>query len=232
MRKILFVGHSHITAPRLAHAEAGGGAEIEFCGITQPEFHPESKDGVLHPAILARVEAAPSELHVSMLGGNDHTVISLVNDPRRFDFVLPEAPDLYVDTRAEILPAGLLRVELKRRIMPHLMTLAAYRAVVKGRLVHIESPPPVPSAEFIESNPDTFGSRLAQRGVSPALFRYKMWRLHSGLYRETCGQLGVEFLPAPSRMQDEQGMLVQPAWRDATHANTLYGQHVLAQLVS
>jgi len=144
--------------------------------------------------------------------------------------VLPEAPDLPVDPAADIIPAGLLRAELKRRITPRLDMLAALRAVVKGRLVHLESPPPVPAAAFIASKPDTFSQVLAERGVAPAGFRYKMWRLHSALYAQACAALGVEFLSAPRQMQDAQGMLVAPAWRDATHANALYGRHVLAQL--
>jgi hypothetical protein len=232
MREVLVIGHSHLTAVQFAHIEAGGGTEIEFFGVTLPKFHPESEGRRLHPAIQARIDAAPSKLHVSMLGGNDHCVICLANDPRRFDFVLPEEPDLYTDPQAEIIPASLLRVELKRRITRYLDALEAYRAAVPGRLVHIESPPPVPSEMFIGSHPDTFGGVLAERGVAPALFRYKMWRLHSGLYREACARLGVEFLPVPREMQDEQGMLVQPAWRDATHANTFYGRYVLAQLLA
>jgi len=232
MRKVLFVGHSHITAVQAAHLESGGGAEFEFCGVTPPRFHPESQNGMLHPAIMERILAAPTPLHISMIGGNDHCVICLANDARRFDFVLPEAPDLPIDPAAELVPAGLLRAELKRRVTPRLEMLAALRAAVNGRLVHIESPPPVPAAAFIESSPDTFGPVLAARGVAPAGFRYKMWRLHSGLYSQACAELGVEFLPVPKEMQDEHGMLVQPAWRDATHANAIYGRRVLAQLAA
>jgi len=230
MRRVLFVGHSHITAVQAAHLDSGGGAEMEFCGVTSARFHPESENGVLHPAIMERILAAPTALHVSMIGGNDHCTICLANDPRPFDFVLPEAPELPMDPAAEIIPAGLLRAELKRRITPHLDMLAALRAAVSGRLVHLESPPPVPAAAFIESKPDTFSQVLAERGVAPAGFRYKMWRLHSALYAQACAALGVEFLSAPRQMQDAQGMLVAPAWRDATHANAFYGRHVLAQL--
>lgn len=232
MRKIFVLGHSHLTALQRARLEAGSGPEMEFCGITDPQFHPELQDGTLHPAIMARLNAASATLYISMLGGNDHCVLCLVNDRRRFDFILPEAPDLPVDSQAEILPAALLRAELKRRVTRYLDALAAFRATVAGRMLHIKSPPPVPSSAFIEAHPDTFGPMLAERGAAPAPLRYKMWRLHSGLYREACAALGVEFLSVPRAMQDEQGMLVPPAWRDATHGNTLYGRHVLAQLVS
>ena len=78
-----------------------------------------------------------------------------------------------------------------------------------------------------------FKGLIAERGVSPALLRFKLWRLHSGLYREACAALGVEFLPVPLEMQDVEGMLVPQAWNpDPTHVNALYGQHVLARLMA
>ena len=232
MRRIFVLGHSHLTALQRARIEAGAGPEMAFCGVTHADFHPESVEGRLHPAIMAQIEAMPAELYVSMLGGNDHCVLCLVNDPRPFDFVLPEAPELYTDPGAEIVPAGMLRAELLRRVTGHLDTLAAFRATVRGPMLHVESPPPIPSAAFIAINPDTFGPLLAARGAAPGLLRYKMWRLHSGLYREACERLGITFLPAPREMQDEHGMLPPEAWRDATHANTLYGRHVLAQILA
>lgn len=187
---------------------------------------------MLNRNIVARIEAEPTQLFVSMIGGNEHNVLCLVNDLRPFDFILPEAPELSTGPQAEIVPAGLVWAELKRRLAERFALIAAYRAVAKGRMVHVESPPPVPSAAFIQAQPDTFGALLTVRGAAPALFRYKMWRLHSALYREACTELGIEFLPAPREMLDAQGMLVEPAWENATHANELYGRHVLAQLAA
>lgn len=236
LQKILVMGHSHLTAPRLAYAEAGDSARgwpaMVFFATNGDQYQPEIADGVLNPAISARLRAEAADLYVSMLGGNDHTPMCLVNDERRYDFVLPEAPELYIDPAAEILPAALLRAELARRMAMHLAMLEGMRAAVPGRMVHIESPPPIASAEFIETNHDGFGHLFAARGVAPALLRYKMWRLHSSLVREACARLGVEFLATPREVLDEQGMLARPAWRDATHANSFYGRHVLAQLLS
>lgn len=233
MRKTLFVGHSHLQALREAHDRAGGGAEREFVWVNAPEFQPEMQGEALNPAIQARIRAAGAELHVSLLGGNDHAIICMLNDPRPFDFVLPEAPDLFTDQRLDIVPAAVLRAELKRRITGHLRALAAYRAMVPGRMVHIESPPPIPAVAHLQAHAGIFKAQMHERGFAPALFRYKMWRLQSGLYREACAALGVEFLPVPPEMMDEQGMMVPAAWnRDPTHGNALYGAHVLARLAA
>ncbi len=117
--------------------------------------------------------------------------------------------------------------------MPHLRALAAYRAMVQGRMIHIESPPPIADVPFLEAHPGSFAELMQARGFAPALFRYKVWRLQSALYRETCAQLGVEFLPVPPEMMDDQGMMVQQAWNyDPTHGNALYGSHVLARIAS
>jgi hypothetical protein len=233
MRKILFVGHSHIVALRDAHERAGGGTGMAFVWVNRPEFQPEMRGEALNPAIVERITAANADLHVSLFGGNDHSVICVLNDARPFDFVLPEAPGLFADPQREILPAALLKAELKRRVMPHLRELAAYRALARGRMVHIESPPPISSLEFLESHPGEFKVLLAERGFAPALFRYKVWRLHSALYREACAELGIEFLPVPPEMMDEHGMMVPQAWsRDPTYGNAVYGKHVLARFAS
>ena len=93
--------------------------------------------------------------------------------------------------------------------------------------MHIESPLPAASCEHIREYPGVFRDLIEERGVSPALLRYKLWRLHSHLYAEACAELDVEFLPVPDDMQDDRGMMAERAWaRDPTHGNALYGSAV------
>ncbi|MDD2796337.1 hypothetical protein [Acidocella sp.] len=234
--RIFVMGHSHACALEAAHKRRVPGAqvpEMRFALLNDPQFEPPMAEGGLCPALLGELRAAAAEVHVSVLGGNDHSIIGMLNHPQRFDFVLPEAPELPVDEMCEILPAGLLRGELARRVAPHLAVLAAYRAAVPGRLVHIESPPPVPSAAHIRTYPGIFKDMIVAYGVSPALLRYKLWRLHSALYREACARLGVAFLGVPAEMQDAQGMMVEAGWNpDPTHGNPVYGAHVLEKLAA
>ncbi len=231
--KILVLGHSHITALAKAFLQGEPGVSMDFVLLNNPEYQPPLSDEGLHPAILEKIHAARAGLHVSLLGGNDHSIIGMLNHPRRFDFVLPEAPDLPVDETAEILPAGLLLAHLAQRVAPHLAVLALYRAAVPGRLVHVESPPPIPSEAHIRAHPGVFREMIEERGVSPGLLRYKFWRLHSELYARECARIGVEFLPAPEAMRDEQGMMRPEAWNpDPTHGNALYGRHVIGSLLA
>ncbi|GAN80428.1 hypothetical protein [Acidocella aminolytica] len=61
-----------------------------FLFLNDPRYKPVFYEERLHPAILGHLgKAGP---HVSMLGGNDHSMIGMLNHARRFDFVLPEAP--------------------------------------------------------------------------------------------------------------------------------------------
>ena len=232
MRKIFALGHSHITALASSYKAPPPGPEMAFALLNEPQFQPALQGDALNPALAAEVLRAQADLHVSLIGGNDHSIIVMLNHPQRFEVVLPEAPDLPVDPGAEILPAGLVLAELERRITPHVKTLAAYRALVPGRLVHIESPPPVPSEAHIRKHPGVFHAKIDESGVSPAMLRYKFWRLHSRLYREACARLGVEFLAAPEEMRDEAGMMIEAAWNpDPTHGNALYGGAVIAKLL-
>jgi hypothetical protein len=233
MRKIFALGHSHIAALANSYkAAAPPGVEMAFLLLNEPQFQPVTQGEALNPAIAVRLREAAADLHVSLAGGNDHSIMAMLNHTPRFELVLPEAPDLPVDPAAEVLPAGLVLAELQRRIRPHLRTLAAYRAAVPGRLVHIESPPPIPSEAHIRKHPGVFRDRIEACGVSPALLRYKVWRLHSRLYREACAGLGVEFLAVPEAMRDDAGMMIEAAWNpDPTHGNTLYGGAVIAELL-
>ncbi len=134
---------------------------------------------------------------------------------------------------AEILPARLVRATLLRAHGCAVQLLTALRERVTGPLIHIEPPPPVPSADHIRAYPGVFAGKIAELGVSPASLRYKLWRLHSAILAELCGKLGIALLPAPADTQDAQGMLAEDCWNpDPTHANAVYGGRVLRDLAA
>jgi hypothetical protein len=232
MRKILVLGHSHIAALSNGYRIYPPGVPMEFAGLYHQAYDPPVAGGQLTPALAARVRDAGADLHVAVIGGNAHFALSLLNHPQRFDLVLPEAPELPVEAGATLLPANLVQAQLEQLTAADLALLTAYRAAVSGRLVHIESPPPVPSEAHIRNHPDTFGAAIAANGVSPALVRYKFWRMHSRLWRAACARLGVEFLSVPAQMCDAAGMMIEAAWNpDPTHGNALYGGAVITKLL-
>jgi len=232
MRKVFVLGHSHIGALGSAYGAARPTVEMVFAGLHNPAFEPPLQDGALTPALAAQLRQANADLHIALIGGNEHAAMSLLNHPRRFDVVLPEAPQLPVQPGATLLPARLALALLEQWSEPHVQVLAAYRAAVAGRLVYIEPPPPVPSEAHIRKYPDTFGAAVAAHGVSPAVVRYKFWRLQSHLWRAACARLGVEFLSVPTEMCGADGMLIEAAWNpDPTHGNALFGSAVIAKLL-
>src|SRR5579864_7174883 len=233
MLNIFVMGHSHLEAIEAAFQKMEKDAtaspfDLKFVLLNEPKFQPilvaePQKPVAFNPEIAAKLLDGPYDLHVSLVGGNEHLVLGLLNHRTRFDFVLPENPTIDLDENCTILPAGVVIAELSLLIADHIAVLTAFRRLVHGPLVHIESPPPIPSEPHIRRYPGVFADIIDERGVSPAVFRYKLWRLHSSLYRQACDNLGVHFLSVPEEMQDEQGMLIETAWdRDPTHGNALF----------
>jgi hypothetical protein len=232
MRKIFVLGHSHIGALASGYDATHPPVAMEFAGLHNPLFTPPLHNGRLTQPLVQQLHHARADLHIAVIGGNEHAAMSLLNHPRRFDVVLPDAPELAVQPGATLLPAALALALLEQWCAPHVELLAAYRAAVPGRLVHLEPPPPVPSEAHIRRYPDSFGDAIAAHGVSPALVRYKFWRLHSQFWRGICARLRVEFMTVPTEMCDADGMLIEAAWNpDPTHGNALYGGAVIAKIL-
>jgi hypothetical protein len=243
------MGRSHLTSLWSAYHDTTGegvapetpyaqyrltqpGCKMRFMQLGHPEFDPLFVGNSFNPAVLAGIAEAGAQVHVSVLGGNDHSMIGVAGHEPRLDFLLPEAPEQPVEEGALIVPAEMLRQELSRRIAPHIQALEFLRRAVSGRVIHVESPPPLPEPH-IRRYPVPFGEEIAAYGVAPAPLRYKLWRLHSCLYQEACSRLGIDFLPSPPEIRDADGMLLAHAChQDATHANVIYGGHVLAKLLA
>lgn len=236
--EVLVFGRSHLRAVRLAwnaRVEAGRteGVELRFIQLLSRDWQPVIVAGQYNEKILAELERKNLRLIVSVVGGNQHNELGLVNHPTRFDFVLPEAPELPLQPDAQILPSQLIRRNLERRVEPTLRLMRLLRRSTPLPIVHLESPPPIPSAEHIARYPLGFEELIPELGVAPASLRYKLWRLHSAVVRETCEAARIRFVPAPRQMQDPDGMLIREAWADdATHANALYGERLFRQILA
>ena len=237
----LIIGHSHLAALQIAHARGLAGSYPSAGGLAPCFLYigrakdapagPRPPPGQLPEAALAALARFAGPAVVSCVAGNDHTVFGLLRHPRPFDFILADAPDLPLSPDAEILPARLVRATLRARMGGALQLLAALRQRVSGTLIHLEPPPPVPSADHIRAHPGVFADKMGELGISPAALRYKLWRLHSAILGEQCRDLGVTLLPAPHDTQDAHGMLAQEFWNpDPTHANARYGARVLRDL--
>ncbi len=239
----LILGHSHLAALQMAHARKVLDADPSLAALAPDflyigrakdvTFDPGTPLGELPPPAIAALGGFTGPAVISCIGGNDHTVFGLLNHPRPFDFTLASEPDLPLSPDAEILPARLVRATLRARMGISVQLLTALRARVPGALIHLEPPPPVPSAAHIRAHPGVFAGKMAELGVSPATLRYKLWRLHSAILADLFRDLGVTLLPVPADTQDADGMLLQDGWNpDPTHANAWYGARVLRDLAA
>jgi hypothetical protein len=256
---VFFVGDSHLGAvvnayhARRAQGRAAGVPEFVWLSQFKPHFDEpfagepalarllrpvrgRHGDRRLHPALKGAVRKATAgdrrALMVMSIAGNHHNQIGLLNHPRKFDFVLPSAPDLPLLGDHEVVPAAFIEATLASRLAYALRLLATLARTAQCRVVHLQSPPPNPSAEHIARHPDEmFKDAVEQYGVAPASVRLKLWKLHSALFRKACDELGIPFVPPPPEAVDPSGFLVERAWgRDATHASDWYGELVISQV--
>jgi hypothetical protein len=235
-RRLLFIGHSHLTALELGHRaiqtrtpEDLGDTEVRFANLREDAYKlsgfrhgaPETLPSALK-SLLA--DYRPDRI-VLVLQGNEHNVLALVEHPQPFDFELPSEPGIAVDeSRALLTHAAVeatLYLNLQSSVQP---IMAAILALAKAPVAHLETPPPLDS-EHIRTHPGVFREKLTEMPVAPLALRYKMWRVRTRQLHRICGELGVAVIPMPANALDESGMMLKPALHnpDPTHGNVGYG---------
>jgi hypothetical protein len=174
---------------------------------------------------------APEDIVLSMIGGNQHAVLSMIQHPRPFDFFTPDreaaAPGVEaIPYRAleDVFAKGLRGGDGK--------SLEALRKSTLARVVHVIPPPPKADNAFIQRYHEShFARDLPNLGVSPPELRLKFWRLQTKVLEEICAELGIEVMMPPPRTVDEQGYLRPEFYaQDATHGNWAYGERVLREI--
>lgn len=235
MKRVLLTGHSHLACIREAFDQRDGkiaGLALEFAPLAAAHYLPnlDSAQG-LHPQIAAIIAAPRFDALVSVVGGNAHFSLGLVNNPRRYDFVMPESPDLPLEDGAEVIPYGLMMRHLIGFSHETTPVLPAIRALVPDKpFVHLESPPPVP-AWNVNRHAKHFAPLIKHYGLSRPERVLRFWRLQGLMMQNICAETGITYLPVPPTMVDDQGLLARVAWRDdPTHAGPAYGHAVLDQL--
>jgi hypothetical protein len=234
---ILAVGTSHLAAVEGAARRNGAAPRVAFAQLRDARYRGalvRADDGTpgLSWRLAEDLAERSRELIVSLIGGNKHNILGLLNHPRPFDFVLPDEPDLPFTPGAECVPFELVAESLAKRAANELDLLRTIRSATKVRMVHMESPPPNPSVEHIRRHPGVFKDRIDELGVAPAHLRYKLWRVHSSVVRAACAAAGIGFVPAPREAMDAQSMLCEAAWADdPTHGSAWYGALVLKQIL-
>ncbi|MEZ5117546.1 MAG: hypothetical protein R2737_14895 [Candidatus Nanopelagicales bacterium] len=179
---------------------------------------------------LAELGALSDTVDVALaVGGARHNVLGLARHPEPFQFRNPWK-NVVPTPGVPFLPFEVVRRVLEDSLSYPLTVLRALARYLQRPLVQLQSPPPVPSEEFLLATPGVYGAAIREFGIVDAGTRYAWWRLQSDAYERVAAEEGVDFLEVPQECVTEDGFLVREAWRDPTHGNAWYGMRVLRQL--
>jgi len=240
MTKLLGLGHSHIVAIAKGCYELQhqgfclGGAPLvsRFLYLYDPEITPtlaeEGAGSRLNPRLRQILQEERPDAIVLSVGGNEHIALSVTQPKERFDFILGAEQDLALEPGAVVLPEAAIRETLREKMAPTLTTVEAIREETAAPIVCLEPPPPLPNSRILECPQEFFRKSFDPRKLSGEIFRYKMWRTQSALYREICMQTDILFAPVPAEFVAPSGVLAEDVWgADASHANSLFGRRMI-----
>lgn len=250
MNKILLVGHSHANAvvsairrwPELQEVDSvevvASGSRGLIGGLV---LTTAAGKKVINPLVAGALErtARTSDARVtlvSLLGGNHALQLGLFNGRHPWSIAGTGGSGERVP-----LPKEALREAFRVRLQPFTEFMNLACKAVAGGVIHIESPPPVYSAEFILSTlPEKAHALAADNGIgkvdmediaSPE-HRLAVWRCQSEVVREIVAGAGGTYLLPPASAVDSDGYLADGFRKDPSHGNAAYGREVLAMLKS
>lgn len=226
---LLCIGHSHVACvARAAEIAAVPLKALNFWDMPGAILHDESSPR-FSATLIQHLEQHPGPVF-SMIGGAAHGVLGMLVHPRRFDFVLPTQPGLPLDSAAELLPAAVVRRVLESLMAEYLTLMSEVRRHCAGPLFHIESPPPFADNQRMHADMPWGMYPGMLHEISPAHFRYKLWRMHSQILDEWCAGATATLVACPRAAMDESGFMCEAYYGDGAHANTAYGELVLEQM--
>jgi hypothetical protein len=242
--KALGLGHSHIVAVAkgcydLQHKAATIGGEAfssTFVYLFDPQIMPtlvEDADGpLINPRLADIIAKEDATLGLLCVGGNEHIALSVLQPREPLDFILGENPDLPLAAGAAIVPEAAIRETVRERMATTIATLSALRRATSIPLFCLEPPPPLPDARVLAYPKEFFRKAVDRAKLSSELFRYKIWRVQSAVYRSACAKEKIEFVSAPERFISAPGVLAEEAWgADASHANPLFGEAMVRKAI-
>ena len=227
----LVIGDSHIFAIKQAVKGYAIG-NIECLYLRDKQYRPLYRGNLVNRKIRLAIKTGNTRAVFLSIRGNHHNILGLLNHPVPFDFVLKECPDLPLSDCAYIIPYSQIHEIMLDMIKDKvLLPIRLFSRLMEQNLYYLESPPPNPSDEHIKKYPEIFKDKLAELGISPKNLRLKLWKLQSGIIKDTCGKYGIRFISVPESSLDGDGFLKEKYWsKDPTHANAEYGRLVVDQI--
>jgi hypothetical protein len=173
-----------------------------------------------------------SNVLFSFLGGNDHSVLSLIEHPVPYDFYLPGDGRYPMLMGRQPVPLLTIQTLIGNMIKGTVAMLTAIRYTLPNwRVVHAMPPPPIASEEQIHRvTEEYFRTALAQYGVTPISIRMKVYVVYCQLMQEALSKLDIQTLYPPIDAQDAGGALIENYALGCTHGNDAYGALVACQI--
>lgn len=239
-KKALLVGNSHIQQIERAYfsKDISYDVECQFILLNDPKYAPwvERKSAIFLMNEVARqdIEGAILSFNPDIvclsLGGNEHFIHVAANDPRPFDFYLPDRPDLAVNAGYELVSYGLMKAMLEHEISD---LYDSIRFILEtNAIVCCLGLPPVPedNSFFFEKLGPDMKAAAEVRGVPYSEARYKMWRLGSDILRDWAHRNGTTYLPPAQKTMTPNGFILEELRGDAFHGSVTYATIVLEQV--
>jgi len=221
---ILVIGMSHAGAP-LAWLRSSPDPDVEVAVVT-----PDVPEKGIAAFMTERVGETRPHVLVSMVDGNHHNKLGLLEVYDPYDFEDPAAPGLLAQRRP--LPRAVVRAALEDVMTRSFALLRHLRSLWRGPMAHVAAPPPVGDESHLRANLGAFAARAGiAPAFTPASVRMKLYRLQNEILGDLCRTEGVAFVGPPPSALDGDGFLAAPyRLADPTHANRLYGAEVLRML--
>jgi len=222
--RLTFVGHSHLWAIGDGLQETTRDIRvIDFWKISDP--FAQNELSVIDTALPSPVRGPI----VSLIGGSRYNTLTLYESARPFDFVLPSDPSP-PETDCEMLPYHAVRTALLSLMESNFRLLKAVRERTKGRVYHLNAPPPWGEDRDPADYPKDPWMQVSHRFGDRKL-RLKTSRLETDLMREFCATNDIVLIDVPEEAKDAEGFLRTEYFADLMHANTAYGRLVLAHVL-
>lgn len=203
----------HLPCIRLLNEERGGGRRTDV-----PERWEQ---------LATAIAASKPDRLLCAIGGGGPVRIGAAQHSVPFDFVLPWLPAMPPDSEAALVPYDAMRALMEQSVTKHLRALR--RLLSFGiPLVQLETPPPVRDNDTLAALlKDVTDSPIA---LSKPNLRYKVWSLHSRVFRDFCAANAIAYIGNPEEALDAHGFLKPGLAGDFAHGNADYGAIVLRHL--
>lgn len=168
---------------------------------------------------------------ISFMGGNEHSVLSIVEHAQPYDFYTQEYTEQPMLAGRQPIALRIVEQLLEVRMNNTVALLTALRYTHPGlRVLHVMPPPPISSEAQMLKQPEIFRELFATHGIAPISVRVKTYRVYCRLLAQTLGRLGIDCLPHPAGVTDSSGGLREEFALACTHGNEAYGHLVAQQL--